>query len=51
MAEVECFLRLLQPVDVFRVSIACWKCAKEIGVTIAFRPHLVGGVFNAVIQP
>ena len=46
MAEVECFFDLSSPWTYFAFS-ACWM-QKETGVSIDFRPFLVGGVFNAV---
>jgi 2-hydroxychromene-2-carboxylate isomerase len=47
MAEVECFFDCSSPWTYFAVH-SLLELRKEIGVTIAFRPHLVGGVFNAV---
>lgn len=47
MAEVECFFDCSSPWTYFAVH-SLMELRKEIGVTVAFRPHLVGGVFNAV---
>ena len=47
MAEVECFFDCSSPWTYFAVH-SLMELRKEIGVTIAWRPHLVGGVFNAV---
>src|SRR3978361_611877 len=47
MAEVECFFDCSSPGTLFAFH-SLLELRKEIGVTIAFRPHLVGGVFNAV---
>ena len=47
MAEVECFFDCSSPWTYFAVH-SLLELRKEIGVTISFRPHLVGGVFNAV---
>jgi len=47
MAEVECFFDLSSPWTYFAVH-GLLEMQKEIGVTVDFRPHLVGGVFNAV---
>ena len=47
MAEVECFFDCSSPWTYFAVH-SLLELRKEIDVTIAFRPHLVGGVFNAV---
>ncbi len=47
MADVECFFDCSSPWTYFAVH-SLLELRKEIGVTIAFRPHLVGGVFNAV---
>ena len=47
MAEVECFFDCSSPWTYFAVH-SLLELRKEIGATIAFRPHLVGGVFNAV---
>ena len=47
MAEVECFFDCSSPWTYFAVH-SLRELEKEIGVSIAFRPHLVGGVFNAV---
>ena len=47
MAEVECFFDCSSPWTYFAVH-SLLELREEIGATIAFRPHLVGGVFNAV---
>ena len=47
MAEVECFFDCSSPWTYFAVH-SLMELRKEIAVTIAWRPHLVGGVFNAV---
>ena len=47
MAELECFFDCSSPWTYFAFH-SLLELRKEIGVTIAFRPHLVGGVFNAV---
>ena len=47
MAELECFFDCSSPWTYFAVH-SLRELRKDIGVTIAFRPHLVGGVFNAV---
>src|SRR3954451_53120 len=47
MAGVECFFDLSSPGTHLAVH-SLWDMQKEIGVSIDFRPHLVGGVFNAV---
>ena len=47
MAELECFFDCSSPWTYFAFH-SLVELRKEIGVTIAFRPHLVGGVFNAV---
>ena len=47
MAEVECFFECSSPWTYFAVH-SLLELRKENGVTIDFRPHLVGGVFNAV---
>ena len=47
MAELECFFDCSSPWTYFAVH-SLMELRKEIGVTIAWRPHLVGGVFNAV---
>jgi len=46
-AEVECFFDCSSPWTYFAVH-SLMELRKEIGCTIRFRPHLVGGVFNAV---
>ena len=47
MAELECFFDCSSPWTYFAVH-SLLELRKDIGATIAFRPHLVGGVFNAV---
>ena len=47
MSEVECFFDCSSPWTYFAVH-SLLELRKENGVTIDFRPHLVGGVFNAV---
>jgi len=47
MSEVECFFDCSSPWTYFAVH-SLMEMRKEIGATIAWRPHLVGGVFNAV---
>jgi 2-hydroxychromene-2-carboxylate isomerase len=47
MVELECFFDCSSPWTYFAFH-SLLELRKEIGVTIAFRPHLVGGVFNAV---
>jgi 2-hydroxychromene-2-carboxylate isomerase len=47
MAEVECFFDCSSPWTYFAFE-SLLKLQAEIGVTIAWRPFLVGGVFNAV---
>ena len=47
MSEVECFFDCSSPWTYFAFHNLL-ELRKEIGVDIAFRPHLVGGVFNAV---
>lgn len=47
MAELECFFDCSSPWTYFAFH-SLRELRKEIGVTIAWRPHLVGGVFNAV---
>jgi 2-hydroxychromene-2-carboxylate isomerase len=47
MAEVECFFDCSSPWTYFAVH-SLLELRKEMGATISFRPHLVGGVFNAV---
>ena len=48
MAERRMLLRLLQPVDLFRVPQPAADARRKSASTIAWRPILVGGVFNAV---
>lgn len=47
MAELECFFDCSSPWTYFAFH-SLRELRKDIGVTIAWRPHLVGGVFNAV---
>jgi 2-hydroxychromene-2-carboxylate isomerase len=47
MAEVEMFFDCSSPWTYFAFH-SLRELQKEIGVTVAWRPHLVGGVFNAV---
>jgi 2-hydroxychromene-2-carboxylate isomerase len=47
MAEIECFFDCSSPWTYFAVH-SLLELRKEINATISFRPHLVGGVFNAV---
>lgn len=47
MAELECFFDCSSPWTYFAFH-SLREMQKEIGVDIAWRPHLVGGVFNAV---
>jgi 2-hydroxychromene-2-carboxylate isomerase len=47
MSELECFFDCSSPWTYFAVH-SLMELRKEIGVTISWRPHLVGGVFNAV---
>ncbi len=47
MAEIECFFDLSSPWTYFAFH-SLRQLESEIGVTIAWRPILVGGVFNAV---
>lgn len=47
MAEIECFFDCSSPWTYFAFH-SLLEMQKEIDCTIAFRPHLVGGVFNAV---
>ena len=47
MAELEMFFDCSSPWTYFAFH-SLLELQKEIGVTIEFRPHLVGGVFNAV---
>jgi 2-hydroxychromene-2-carboxylate isomerase len=49
MAEVECFFDCSSPWTYFAFE-SLLKMQAEIGVTIQWRPFLVGGVFNAVNQ-
>jgi len=49
MAEVECFFDCSSPWTYFAFE-SLLKMQEEIGVTIKWRPFLVGGVFNAVNQ-
>jgi len=47
MAEVECFFDCSSPWTYFAFE-SLLQLQQEIGVTISWRPFLVGGVFNAV---
>jgi 2-hydroxychromene-2-carboxylate isomerase len=47
MAEVECFFDCSSPWTYFAFH-SLLELQKELDVSIAWRPHLVGGVFNAV---
>jgi 2-hydroxychromene-2-carboxylate isomerase len=47
MADIECFFDCSSPWTYFAVH-SLLELEKEIGCTVSFRPHLVGGVFNAV---
>jgi 2-hydroxychromene-2-carboxylate isomerase len=47
MAEVECFFDVSSPWTYF-AYVSLLRMQDEIGVTIQWRPFLVGGVFNAV---
>jgi 2-hydroxychromene-2-carboxylate isomerase len=47
MAEVECFFDVSSPWTYF-AYVSLLRMQEEIGVTIQWRPFLVGGVFNAV---
>jgi 2-hydroxychromene-2-carboxylate isomerase len=47
MAEVECFFDCSSPWTYFAFH-SLLEMQKELDVSIAWRPHLVGGVFNAV---
>ena len=47
MAEVECFFDCSSPWTYFAFH-SLREMQKEIGTDISWRPHLVGGVFNAV---
>ena len=47
MAEVECFFYFSSPWTYFAFE-SLLHVQQEIGVTIEWRPFLVGGVFNAV---
>jgi 2-hydroxychromene-2-carboxylate isomerase len=47
MAELECFFDCSSPWTYFAFHNLL-EMQKELDVTIAWRPHLVGGVFNAV---
>ena len=47
MAEIECFFDCSSPWTYFAFE-SLLKLQQEIGVTVAWRPILVGGVFNAV---
>lgn len=47
MADIECFFDCSSPWTYFAFH-SLLELQKEIDATVAFRPHLVGGVFNAV---
>lgn len=47
MADIECFFDCSSPWTYFAFH-GLREMEKELGITIAWRPHLVGGVFNAV---
>jgi 2-hydroxychromene-2-carboxylate isomerase len=47
MADVECFFDCSSPWTYFAFH-SLLEMQKELGLSIAWRPHLVGGVFNAV---
>ena len=47
MAEIECFFDCSSPWTYFAFHNLL-ELQKELNVTVAWRPHLVGGVFNAV---
>ena len=47
MAEVECFFDCSSPWTYF-AFVSLLRMQDEIGVTVQWRPFLVGGVFNAV---
>jgi 2-hydroxychromene-2-carboxylate isomerase len=47
MADVECFFDCSSPWTYFAFHNLL-EMQKELGITIDWRPHLVGGVFNAV---
>jgi 2-hydroxychromene-2-carboxylate isomerase len=49
MAELECFIDCSSPWTYFAFE-SLLRMQDEIGVTIQWRPFLVGGVFNAVNQ-
>ncbi len=49
MAEVECFFDCSSPWTYFAFE-SLLRMQEEIGVTVQWRPILVGGVFNAVNQ-
>jgi 2-hydroxychromene-2-carboxylate isomerase len=49
MAELECFFDCSSPWTYFAFE-SLLRMQEEIGVTIQWRPFLVGGVFNAVNQ-
>ena len=49
MAELECFFDCSSPWTYFAFE-SLLRMQEEIGVTIKWRPFLVGGVFNAVNQ-
>lgn len=47
MADVECFFDCSSPWTYFAFH-SLLEMQKELGIKVAWRPHLVGGVFNAV---
>ena len=47
MADVECFFDCSSPWTYFAFH-SLLEVQKELGIDVAWRPHLVGGVFNAV---
>ena len=47
MADMECFFDCSSPWTYFAFH-SLLELEKELGITVAWRPHLVGGVFNAV---
>jgi 2-hydroxychromene-2-carboxylate isomerase len=47
MADVECFFDCSSPWTYFAFH-SLLEMQKELGLSVAWRPHLVGGVFNAV---
>lgn len=47
MADLECFFDCSSPWTYFAFH-SLRELERELGITVAWRPHLVGGVFNAV---